>query len=113
MGILDDAIREHLELKRRHGVPEDEVQRQEEEALGPARRDVAQQPEDAETTAAAAGDTALFDGEHAAPEGAAETMAVEPDELVAAEGPDALEPEPVALAEPEPTPPEPDPYDSA
>ena len=23
MGILDDAIREHLELKRKHGVPED------------------------------------------------------------------------------------------
>jgi hypothetical protein len=36
MGILDDAIREHLELKRRHGVTEDELQRQEEEALGPA-----------------------------------------------------------------------------
>ena len=44
MGILDDAIREHLELKRKHGVPEEEVERQEEEALGPARREVAQQP---------------------------------------------------------------------
>ncbi len=41
MGILDDAIREHLELKRQHGVPEEELQRQEEEALGPARREVA------------------------------------------------------------------------
>ena len=30
MGILDDAIREHLELKRKHGVPEEEVERQEE-----------------------------------------------------------------------------------
>jgi hypothetical protein len=40
MGILDDAIREHLELKRKHGVPEEELQRQEEEALGPARREV-------------------------------------------------------------------------
>ena len=46
MGVLDDAIKEHLELKRKHGVPEEELQRQEEEALGPARRDVAQQPED-------------------------------------------------------------------
>jgi hypothetical protein len=75
MGVLDDAIREHLELKRQHGVPEEELQRQEEEALGPARRDVTQQPEDgaaaeagtAETAgdgAAPAGDeTALFDGE--------------------------------------------------
>jgi len=41
MGVLDDAIREHLELKRRHGVAEEEVRRQEEEALGPARREVA------------------------------------------------------------------------
>jgi hypothetical protein len=41
MGILDDAIREHLDLKRQHGVPEEELRRQEEEALGPARRDVA------------------------------------------------------------------------
>ena len=41
MGLLDDAIRQHLELKRQHGASEDELQRQEEEALGPARRDVA------------------------------------------------------------------------
>jgi hypothetical protein len=41
MGVLDDAIREHLELKRRHGVGEEELRRQEEEALGPARREVA------------------------------------------------------------------------
>ena len=54
MGILDDAIREHLELKRKHGVPEDELQRQEEEALGPARREVAQQHEDGEPEAAEA-----------------------------------------------------------
>ena len=53
MGVLDDAIREHLELKRRHGVAEEEVQRQEEEALGPARRDVAQQHEDEAEPAAA------------------------------------------------------------
>ena len=33
MGLLDDAIREHLELKRRHGAAPDEVQRQEAEAL--------------------------------------------------------------------------------
>jgi hypothetical protein len=41
MGVLDDAIREHLELKRLHGTPEDELRRQEEEALGPVRREVA------------------------------------------------------------------------
>jgi hypothetical protein len=38
MGVLDDAIREHLELKRRHGADASEVARQEQEALGPARR---------------------------------------------------------------------------
>jgi hypothetical protein len=41
MGVLDDAIREHLELKRQHGTPEEELRRQEEEALGPVRREVA------------------------------------------------------------------------
>jgi hypothetical protein len=45
MGVLDDAIREHLDLKRKHGVPEEELQRQEEEALGPARRSVSQDQE--------------------------------------------------------------------
>lgn len=39
MGVLDDAIREHLDLKRQHGAAEDEVVRQEAEALGPARRE--------------------------------------------------------------------------
>jgi hypothetical protein len=63
MGILDDAIREHLELKRRHGAAEEELQRQEEEALGPARRDVAPAPaEEAEAEAA----EALPDDVHAA-----------------------------------------------
>jgi hypothetical protein len=37
MGLLDDAIREHLELKRKHGANPDEVERQEREALGAAR----------------------------------------------------------------------------
>lgn len=35
MGYLDDAIREHLELKRRRGAPADELEREESEALGP------------------------------------------------------------------------------
>jgi hypothetical protein len=39
MGMLDDAIREHLELKRRTGAAEDEVQRLESEAFGSARRE--------------------------------------------------------------------------
>jgi hypothetical protein len=38
MGLLDDAIKEHLELKRRRGADPGEVSRQETEALGPVRR---------------------------------------------------------------------------
>lgn len=38
MGLLDDAIREHLDLKRRRGADPTEVQRAEREALGPVRR---------------------------------------------------------------------------
>jgi hypothetical protein len=38
MGILDDAIREHLELKRQHGAESDDLERLEKEAFGaPAR----------------------------------------------------------------------------
>ena len=38
MGLLDDAIREHLDLKRRRGADPTEVERLEREALGPVRR---------------------------------------------------------------------------
>lgn len=36
MGILDDAIREHLELKRQHGAGGEDLRRIEDEAFGPA-----------------------------------------------------------------------------
>ncbi len=39
MGLLDDAIREHLELKRLGGADPGEVAREEKDALGPVRRD--------------------------------------------------------------------------
>jgi hypothetical protein len=46
MGLLDDAIREHLELKRRHGADPQEVARQEDEALGPiGGREAEHEPE--------------------------------------------------------------------
>jgi hypothetical protein len=38
MGLLDDAIREHLDLKRRRGADPAELERAEREALGPVRR---------------------------------------------------------------------------
>jgi hypothetical protein len=52
MGLLDDAIREHLELKRKHGADPEDVARQEREALGPGQRTEFAQPA-AETEAAA------------------------------------------------------------
>lgn len=38
MGILDDAIREHLELKRQHGAGDPELKQLEDEAFGPPER---------------------------------------------------------------------------
>jgi hypothetical protein len=38
MGILDDAIREHLDLKRKHGARDAELQQLEDEAFGPPTR---------------------------------------------------------------------------
>ncbi|HWI07214.1 MAG TPA: hypothetical protein VNT54_06820 [Solirubrobacteraceae bacterium] len=49
MGLLDDAIREHLELKRRRGADAGEVARLETEALGPVRRSAEGVPEMADT----------------------------------------------------------------
>jgi hypothetical protein len=38
MGVLDDAIRDHLDLQRRRGADPAEIERAEREALGPVRR---------------------------------------------------------------------------
>jgi hypothetical protein len=111
MGVLDDAIREHLELKRRHGASDEEVAREEAEALGPARRDFpapAAQPEEA----AEAGEAQIAEPQSAEPQGEPEAepqpLAEEP--TVIEEPPPAVEPEPV---EPEPAEPEPDTRDQA
>jgi hypothetical protein len=79
MGILDEAIREHLELKRQHGASETEVKDLEDEAFGPPAR-----PDELERAPA-------------------EAAAPQADELGAAEPPG---PPP---AEPPPAPPEPEP----
>jgi hypothetical protein len=52
MGLLDDAIREHLELKRRRGADPDEIARQEDEALGDPRSGEFARPYDEEPAAA-------------------------------------------------------------
>lgn len=49
MGILDEAIREHLELKRQHGADESELKGLEDEAFGPADRPDATAAGEAET----------------------------------------------------------------
>jgi hypothetical protein len=127
MGILDDAIRQHLELKRQHGAPEEELQRQEEEALGPARRDVApaepsggdgevelETPDEA-AAAASEEDTELFDADAAEetvldePETALDEPESAPDELD--EEPQG-EVEPEGVPEPEEMPPSPAPFDA-
>jgi hypothetical protein len=46
MGLLDDAIREHLELKRRRGADPGEVAREQREALDVVPRDAAPEVED-------------------------------------------------------------------
>lgn len=45
MGLLDDAIREHLELKRLRGADPGDVAREEQVALGPAHRDGESEPD--------------------------------------------------------------------
>ena len=54
MGVLEDAIREHLELKRQHGASEEEVVRQETEVLGHARQAAPAEGEDELASAEAA-----------------------------------------------------------
>src|SRR3954469_5991314 len=92
MGVLEDAIREHLDLKRRHGASDEELSYQEAEALGPARRDLPETAEDAEGEGA-------DEREH----GVETAATVEPEP--AGVEPEAVEPEPVA----EPAPVEPPP----
>ena len=77
MGLLDDAIREHLELKRQHGADPEEVARQEREALGPARA--------AEATAAPEPDASEDVAPVAAPDELAAEEPGEPEEPAAGE----------------------------
>jgi hypothetical protein len=57
MGDLDEAIREHLELKRRRGADPAEVAREEQEALAPVTRShPIVVPEDLEPAAAMSAD---------------------------------------------------------
>jgi hypothetical protein len=89
MGLLDDAIREHLELKRRHGADPGEVARQESEALGPVRRSAETAQAQPEVDLEPEPD---FDFEP------------EPEPVYQAEPEPVFEPEPEPAPEPEPEP---------
>ncbi len=52
MGILDEAIREHLELKRSHGADDSEIKELEDDAFGPPQRPGAEEAPDPAAEAA-------------------------------------------------------------
>ncbi len=71
MSILDDAIREHLELKRAHGADDSELKKLEDEAFGPPQRpDEADPFAEAPTEFLAAPGEAVADAPAIADEGA-------------------------------------------
>jgi hypothetical protein len=127
MGIFDEAIREHLELKRQHGAGDSELRDLEDEAFGPPARPgdvaVAEQPADTEAEAptelasiqevpdlvepaAAEVEIAEADAEAEVPEieeppsaPSGDSVALETEEHPPPEG--ASEPEPEPVVEPE------------
>jgi hypothetical protein len=105
MGVLDDAIREHLELKRRLGTSEEELKQKESEAFGrgkpaPAAPEAATDLE--EPPAALAPEAPV--AETSAPEAPVPEEQA-PEARVAEERPpDTVEHEPVTDAVPEPEP---------
>ncbi|HEX8123418.1 MAG TPA: hypothetical protein VF549_19355 [Solirubrobacteraceae bacterium] len=86
MGVLDDAIREHLELKRRRGADPAEVEQQEREALGPV----------GDGAGAVASATVPADVELPGHDPEPEPEPPEPEPLPA-------DPEPAPIADPDPT----------
>jgi hypothetical protein len=92
MGIFDDAIRQHLDLKRRQGADESELKQLEDEAFGlPARPGDPDFPETGESAAAE------HDGE-AGVAAAPQTGPAEPLATVKPDQPPEPEPEPEAEA---------------
>ena len=95
MGLLDDAIREHLELKRQHGADPSAVERQEHEALGEPGHGEFAAPEGTQPAPSPATDEHPVDAEPE-PEAAEEDLWPEeppPDEVPPGK---ALEPPPPA-----------------
>jgi hypothetical protein len=100
MGLLDEAIREHLELKRRHGADPGDLAKLEREAFGPIRRGAEPAEPAGVPEPEAPADPVLTEPEVDAPEPAPagidadvtweepaqETQAFDPAEVAAAEG---------------------------
>ena len=101
MGLLDDAIREHLELKRLRGADASEVARLEREALGPARRE-ASEPDDFVEEGPPGSSAALFDAEHAGDHPLAEDETVIPEPGPSTIGQDTAEIDMQTVIEAEP-----------
>ena len=99
MGILDDAIREHLELKRQHGAADDDLDKLEQEAFGPVAR-----PGDPEFET---GEEQVANGEGEAPRpGDAEWSLGEEPTTVAPAATEAPAADPESVEQPIPEPPE-------
>jgi hypothetical protein len=94
MGILDDAIREHLDLKRRRGADPAEVERAEREALGPVRRN--REQVDAPEPEAVDTDAGGFAYDHAEDEDWSHDPVQDSLHGLAADGDEAPEPFPTA-----------------
>ena len=109
MGLLDDAIREHLDLKRRHGASDDEIAQKEAEALGPARREF---PREAAQDVAVDDPPVPVDEDEAARAAFGDSLSEEISDLEELSDPpvfDHLADEPEAAVEPAPRPAEPTP----
>ena len=111
MGVLDDAIREHLELKRKRGADPAEVAQQEREALGPLRGGAAPATADAEPAAPehAELDEPALDAEPVAPPPPppAREELHQPTQQYSVDDLEDLRPEPEPEPEPAPPPPPP------
>lgn len=123
MGILDEAIKEHLELKRQHGAGDSELKKLEDEAFGPPERpggepvdaipepptELVAQPEPAEDLPPRRRAPDIADLQEGPSTEEREAIAEEPTQLYDVEG-EIEEPEPSPEPEPKPEPePEPEP----
>ena len=95
MGILDEAIREHLDLKRQHGAGDSELRELEDEAFGPPARPGAA----SEAAVADAPETAAGEGSEDRTELLSGLQEAPPEPVEAPEEPEPLE-EPAPAEEP-------------